>query len=94
MNMIKFAAFISWLTNLTGNRFLDCSCQDIETQIKNLIEHEQLKVNLVPMFDAMLTNRKIDAFKEYRTLTGFGLKESKDEIERLMARMSQAPFQG
>lgn len=36
------------------------------------------------MFDAMATYRKVSAIKAYRELTGVGLKESKDAIEKVM----------
>jgi ribosomal protein L7/L12 len=41
------------------------------------------------LFGFMLTERKIEAIKAYRTLTGMGLKESKDAIESVMGRFTQ-----
>lgn len=87
INVVKFTAFISSLT-LMFNKTIDendasCIINDIENMTKNNGE----KINLIPMFDAILGYRKIDAIREYRALTGFGLKESKDEIERIMNKM-------
>ena len=47
----------------------------------NRIETRKL---VVEMFAAMQTGRKIEAIKAYRMLTGDGLKDSKDAIERIM----------
>ena len=55
-------------------------CEDMQEPVST----EPAKVDLAPLFNAICNNKKIEAIKEYRTLTGFGLKESKDEIERLM----------
>lgn len=41
-------------------------------------------VDLVPLFNALYEGKKIEAIKAHRMITGFGLKESKDEIERLI----------
>lgn len=40
------------------------------------------------LFGFMLTDRKIDAIRSYRTLTGQGLKESKDAVESIMSRLT------
>lgn len=48
------------------------------------VEAEPIRVELKYLFDYMLNNRKIDAIKEYRQLTGAGLKEAEDEVERIM----------
>lgn len=42
------------------------------------------------MLNYMVTDRKIEAIKMHRTLTGFGLKESKDAIETVMNRFGRA----
>lgn len=34
----------------------------------------------------MVNDRKIDAIRTHRALTGYGLKESKDAVERVMNR--------
>lgn len=91
MNMIKFAELISFLTNVTGNRFNADTISDIERRIGSFNEPSQspalvevIKVDLVPLFDWIAKGLKIDAIREYRALTGMSLKESKDEIERIM----------
>ena len=39
--------------------------------------------------DALLHGRKIEAIKLYREFTGMGLKESKDDIEKLEASLRE-----
>lgn len=82
----KFAWLISMLSAYYG-KSLDVV--DIETMY-NSIEamYVNKQVSVTAMFDHMLANRKIDAIREHRALTGMGLKESKDEIERVMFRLT------
>jgi hypothetical protein len=47
----------------------------------------EVSINIIEMFRFMREGRKIEAIKAHRALTGLGLKESKDEIESIMARM-------
>lgn len=42
--------------------------------------------DVLAMMDAMAAGKKIEAIKRHRTLTGYGLKESKDAIEAVMDR--------
>lgn len=42
--------------------------------------------DVVTLMEAMASNRKIDAIKQYRQMTGDMLKESKDAVERVMDR--------
>lgn len=39
------------------------------------------------LMNAMAQGRKIEAIKAHRTMTGFGLKESKDVVESVMDRV-------
>ena len=50
-------------------------------------EVEPVKFDLKPLFDFMLGEKKIDAIREHRRLTGAGLKESKEEVERIMDKI-------
>lgn len=40
------------------------------------------------VLDAIRQNQKIEAIRRYRQLTGLGLKESKDAVEALEARLA------
>lgn len=89
MNTIKFAELISYLTVVAGHRFDADTISGIEQRIDSFNEPsialaEVIRVDLVPLFDFIHKGLKIDAIREHRRLTGFGLKESKDEIERIM----------
>ena len=67
----------------------------IEDMLKALVDaHPGLDANKIhkadvsrlvaDLFGHMLGERKIEAIRNYRMLTGEGLKESKDIIERIM----------
>lgn len=45
---------------------------------------------VLAMLQAILDGRQIEAIKTYRMLTGYGLKESKDEIEKITNRLKAA----
>lgn len=44
---------------------------------------------MTELTEALLNGRKIEAIKLYREFTGMGLKESKDDIEKLEASLRQ-----
>lgn len=44
----------------------------------------------IVLIRAMASEQKIEAIKAYRSLTGHGLKESKDAIETVMNKMRHA----
>lgn len=88
---INEARLVSFVTSIvdaelddyTINRLVNLAkaCHSIQ------VEAERIKVDLKPLFDYMLNDRKIDAIKEHRQLTGAYLKEAKDEVERIMDRI-------
>ena len=86
MEKIGFARLLSHLTKLTGHEF---DRYEIG-QVLNLIT-ESTPVAQAPdantvrdLLNFLASNRKIEAIKAHRTLTGDGLKESKDAVERIM----------
>jgi hypothetical protein len=86
LDKIKFAIVINWLSR---NGLHELAPGDIE-DLDNLIDFEvEQPKNVVPagMVDELLLHmgggtQKIEAIKAYRALTGAGLKESKDAVER------------
>lgn len=90
MNMIKFAKFISYLTaTLAEGSIETCQIEEIAGHVEELIAPQTAplappKADLRPLFEAMNTGRKIDAIKEYRMITGEGMKESKGAVEWIM----------
>lgn len=60
----------------------------IELMLQRLSTIEPPKqIELKKLFDFLCADKKIDAIKEHRIISGLGLKESKDEIERLYQAM-------
>jgi ribosomal protein L7/L12 len=87
MNNIKFAKLISRISyyHSTSQAIDENDIIEIDKIVNEMVEESRQASNLVPLFDAILQYRKIDAIKAYRDITRMGLKESKDEIERLMS---------
>lgn len=89
LEAIAFARLISYITAMRGNGSLDTyELGEIARLVKDIFPavdtvYTKSPVDLVPLFDALKRNQKIVAIKEYRVLTGVGLKESKDAIEAL-----------
>ena len=86
ISLAKFGTMMSNLTNKTGYNFRAYDTQEVVQSIIDMVEpaHEQNKVELI---DALMKymvegTHKIDAIKCHRSLTGFGLKESKDAVEK------------
>lgn len=63
---------------------------EIETEVRRLqsevagIGNRPSPQHVVDLIRAMADDRKIEAIKAFRTLTGYPLKESKDAIESVM----------
>jgi ribosomal protein L7/L12 len=90
MNIIKFAKLVGVLSNRFGFSFEDDALISIAGCVQEIIEAERLdkpKCNLYPLFDAIAAGKKIDAIKAYCELTGEGLLECKNAIERLPMKM-------
>ena len=86
MNIIKFANLISSISTMFDTVMNEQMIVEVVGKIENIIECERTappKCNLYPLFDALAAGKKIDAIKAYRELTGEGLLESKNAIERL-----------
>ena len=89
MNINKFASLVSWLTHVTGEEFYEDRVNELYGRIVASIEPvpvSDLQVN-PDVLDALLAllqegTYKIEAIRYYRMMTGAGLKESKDAIEK------------
>ena len=86
-NFATLVAYVQYMAN-RGSLISEYEIEDLLKLVKAFedtpAQVEPTKVDLAPLFNAIYNNKKIEAIKEYRNLTNFGLKESKDEIERLM----------
>lgn len=81
---INEAKLVSFVTSLVKEELDEYSINRLTVFIK---ECQSKPIDLKPLFDYMISNRKIEAIKEHRRLTGSYLKESKDEVERIMDRI-------
>jgi ribosomal protein L7/L12 len=69
----------------------ECRERELEDQLyaaKNAAAmpapYYQGKEHTIDLIDALAGGRKIEAIKAFRALTGYGLKESKDQVERVI----------
>ena len=91
MNMLKFAALVSWLTVRSKNDiFEEFEAETLQRHIEGLMP--EVGTASCADVDALLSSmqqinsgKKIEAIKAYRVLTKVGLKESKDAVERYAA---------
>lgn len=83
---INEAKLLSFVTSLVKEELDEYSINRLMVLVKGC-RCEPHNFDLKPLFDFMLSERKIDAIKEHRRLTGSYLKESKDEVERIMDRI-------
>ncbi len=87
MNMNKFATFISYLTVKTGYQFEEYQIDTMANYISSLMPETQKNYVDAEVVNTLIKSmsrdgQKIEAIKAYRTLTGLGLKESKDIVEK------------
>lgn len=85
MEKVAFAKLIANIQRLI------CTRQALDADdiigIENLVSNNTPQIAAVSvdkMLDDIKNNRKIDAIKQYQAMTGLGLKESKDAVERVM----------
>ena len=92
LNNIKFARLISYISSWSKSDLSLHQIECIEECVKDIINPPtdttmttaQVRNEVDTMFSAYAKGQKIEAIKAYRTLTGYGLKESKDAIEQLI----------
>lgn len=77
---IGFARLISQFTALRGSMMNEHEIRDIAFTVEGFAASASSE-SLDRLLSAMRNGRKIDAIKEYRSITGAGLKESKDAVE-------------
>ena len=88
MNTKKFALLISYICSRTGREFSMNEVESIYQQVEAMPDqpmnylHQGSIEQMHLMLEAMQAGRKIDAIEAHKQLTGYGLKESKDAIEK------------
>lgn len=89
MNTVKFAMFINYLTKIGMGEINSYEMQAIHDQAQNF--NDPTKASITDVDELLRTiklNEFIPAIKAYRTLTGAGLKEAKEAIERYRVNTS------
>ena len=88
LDRLKFAKLISYITHACGS-LSDNTIEEIDSLIEfevPALEQEKIypTAGQIEQLIALMAEgtRKIEAIKLHRVLTGYGLKESKDAIER------------
>lgn len=91
INVGKFGALISWLSFVGNHTFDAYQCSELMEKVNDLevVETEPYRPLTADCYllDQLLglmreSTRKIEAIKVHRQLTGLGLKESKDAVEK------------
>jgi len=89
LDKIKFARLIGYLAQKVPLHSSEIEAIDnlIDIEVPMPIEHHYPKSDDIDRLDRLMMlmvegTRKIEAIKTYRILTGYGLKESKDAVER------------
>jgi ribosomal protein L7/L12 len=90
MDKIKFAQLASMLSVIAGRSFSAEDLREIDVLISNagVGRSDPFVVNTL-MQHVRSGASKIEAIKAYRTLTGLGLRESKDAVEANWPALSE-----
>lgn len=87
LDRMKFAALVGWI----AGRFAVQMDYDDYRMLDNLVDIDVTPVevpgkanpaDINALMSAIHQGNRIDAIKAYRSLTGFGLKEAKDAVEK------------
>jgi len=92
IDQIKLLSLVSWITSHSDHAFDEYEMEIFVSKIHNLEVIEAQVPYQPPKADIQLVDvlmqlmmegqRKIEAIKVHRQLTGLGLKESKDAVEK------------
>lgn len=83
MTALGFARLVSYVTNLCRHELDGFQIDDMLKIISSDVLPTPPKVDLKPLFNFLLGENKIEAIKEYRSLTRASLVDSKNEVERI-----------
>jgi hypothetical protein len=85
MNKLHFAKLVAFIASQSGQAMDDWVLEQLSqlTTMPPVASKIVCDVDaLYQMMEAMQQGRKIDAIKAHQALTGYGLKESKDAVEK------------
>lgn len=83
MDKVQFALLVSWLSSRFGQTMdiLDIEELQMKTTPK-MADMVASPETLEALMKAVHNGQEIEAIRHFRTMTGFGLRESKDAVER------------
>ena len=89
INLLRLISFITSLVGVAAGEARELSDVEIR-KISELyvgekfktIDHQVNAYSIDRLLSALASGRTIEAIKEYRSLTGAGLKDSKDKVEK------------
>lgn len=87
LNMFSFARLVSYITKISNVLPSQVEITDIHAMVTNCLPEQSPTSRcddseLHNLLSAMQVGKKIEAIKAHRSLTGYGLKESKDAVEK------------
>ena len=92
MKFKAFARLVSYISTRNSSPMDSFEISDLESMVQDCIvppapapyPYNANGSTVADLMTALVNGRKIDAIKAHRTLTGYGLKESKDAVEDVM----------
>ena len=87
LNKIKFARLVAWISTQAGYHFNEDDLHDLDDLTDIELPEQQIMRPSNDDIERLMAlmaegTRKIEAIKIHRSITGLGLKESKDAVER------------
>lgn len=85
LDKVRFAILIGYISRISGQTFAVPEIAEIDDIIDvEMPPTADYRVNELHQLMALMQEgtKKIDAIKQYRAMTGYGLKESKDAVEK------------
>lgn len=86
LNIVGFGTLMSYIGRMVESQLSNHAVEHVAALVEECLpKQEPVKANageIDEMLKAIREGKKIDAIKWYRSLTGYGLKESKEAIER------------
>ena len=95
LDKLKFAQLVSWISHNTGSVLANDEIVDLDNLIDVDVPEVQNNYPAAADINTLIAlmyqgTQKIEAIKLHRKLTGYGLKESKDEVEKYWPNVKQA----
>lgn len=89
MDVVGFARLVSQVSALRGSALDRQDINNLKDTVEGFAANSS-RESLNKLLHAMQRGQKIEAIKEYRTITNMGLKESKDAVEEFWTHQGHA----